>query len=351
MIRLLSVLIALLFVVGCGSSEIEIETSVAMTVTAELADTPTPSAYPGPTNPPSDSPTTAPPTQDTAERDTQSICGADQWELIPISVEESPSREGWKRVVVRFAVTNGSQHWGAPVYEDRNATITTEEGFTYPIHRTMQGDPSGVANSLSFVHLGFMYLPPGFSALGWVRSSTPASRPNAGLQLAFEVAQSQEHYVVRIPSGAILCPESTRRGAHGEVGPLTLDLDRAIHTVEFPTLRPPSEIEPLVGAMIEEESWSLVFTGVSRSEDKLSLELQLTNKNKGFDTQVKEKVLYLIGDDGVLRPDYFSKTLAPDQSSTISLAYSVDPTVNSLYVLWADYKGGNNRVFSIPGDS
>ena len=141
--------------------------------------------------------------QPTPRPETESLCKADHYRIIPTSIfsQPDPRSQGFKYVLVRFAISNGSSYWGAPVRSDpghgtlRGVSLTTEGGFVYmalftPVFLDATQPPftrQTVSSVVSDV------IPPGFTA------NRAPSYWSDSFQLLFRVAQTQNHYTLTIP--------------------------------------------------------------------------------------------------------------------------------------------------------
>lgn len=375
-------LLLLLLVAGCSGEQADIEATNVhlMTRVATLDSSPTPITGMEPTttiNSPEPVPSVTPieilatstttatsepvaPESEETVLDDNGPCGGSQWDLIPVGVYEYPQGEGWKLVIIRFAFHNGSSIWGQPWFGDgREATLTTEEGFTYSVNRQMNGiytlpevpfeSPYGsrslilIPNKLWFGSImSDASLPPGFASLG----ATMALDQDGSnwFQHVFRVAESQEHFRLTLNKGSVYC-YSGGSWETDDVGTIEINLDTDLGSVEFPTETPQDEFQDLVGATIDLEDVTLTFDNALRSAGQLELELTATNKSGGYEVDSELGPFYLIGDDGIVHfpsgddarldgKGFLHFRLGPAQAGTARIKYDIPDTVQKLKLIF-----------------
>jgi len=188
-------------------------------------------------------------------------CQADHWDLIPIGVYEFLESDGWKIVVIRFAVHNGSNLWGEleirtnPNYY-RNV-LETEDGYVYELYQRtsntvyLPDEPSGnpysgavhVPNKINTA-IGrqpyTVFVPPGFTVVGNLggAGSDLGGHPSPGInslyQLLFKVPQAQQEYTLTLSGGIVRCIDEEGSRAYGPLPPQPLDISTGVQQLTYP---------------------------------------------------------------------------------------------------------------------
>lgn len=319
-----------------------------------------------------------------------SSCEPEKWKLVPIGLYEYPQDDGWKILVIPFAIYNGSSYWGSYAMFGRNEiTITTEDGFTYGIYQPMNNivklpdEPldspySGAYVIRSKIDSNEIVIPPGFYFRGTGRGFVEGT-PEEWIQLIFQVPVKQEHYTIRIPASYIHCyPEGVELseeekliGVVTEGTPITLDLDKDIKQVTFPTERPQDDFLDFAGNPINNDGGLFEVIDVSRVDssfdelnEALVLRISIRNLSEGYDLNEGSIPAYVVGNDGIFRSpgcggwacegegingwgDTHYNSVGPGQIGEMTPAVIVSTKVQNLKFIWFDFQEHVYRIFNI----
>jgi len=249
------------------------------------------------------------------------LCAASQWQFIPTGIYMGPESGGFKMFMVSFAYQNGSPYWGqfSGPYDTEDIYVTTEGGFQYPAVSHPGYDIPAPENVWVPDYSNFssasndILIPPGFSGQGYHDGDGYYSAP---VVLFFNVAATQNHFVITVRKVRIWCLHADGEEVSEESGPLTFDLDTDMQTVAFPTSLPDSEIPDFAEPIEIPDKGTLEFLGGSRAEDNevLVLRFRFTNASQGYETEWYTYG-YVVGSDG----------LYTDTSSSTGISYYVGP--------------------------
>jgi hypothetical protein len=297
----------------------------------------------------------------TPEPTLATICAAEEWKVIPVTVYSVDPRyllvaphAGYKYILVSFAVVNNSPYWGEiDSFNPWTATIVTEGGFSYPTTELpqTQGMPyceENFPNSPRYCGMNRYYLPsggilpPGFSIRGNFHEM------NHDYQLfhtAFEVAESQNHFTIIFPRIHVRCfpPGKDPSGENEFVMNYALDLDQDAQEITFPEYRPDSQNPSITDTFDVPGIGTFQLQDISREQDGnvISMRFLFINASAGYEIYgpFSGSRGFLIGDDGIIRHFEYDS------------AYSAGPGLSTEFYakVWVGTKASNFRLVWIEG--
>ena len=240
------------------------------------------------------------------------ICDPESWKIIVANVIQYPIGDGWKFVIVEFALENASVYWGN--LNVSNVTITTEDGFVYePISGYLKfpaepptrysGDhfTSDFGSNSFFIH---ERVPPGFVVKGDNRGF---GRSEQILNYIFQVAENQQQFIIN-GKKYVSCIDDTGESVYSSASELTLNLNDVAKPKFQIIVGRGGNIEPLLNNPIElSGAGTFQVYKIERSHPQYNedfnaiyLYYTFTNGNQGY--EVRDSITgYIIGDDGMIK--------------------------------------------------
>lgn len=310
-------------------------------------------------------------------------CQGDRWELFPTKVYQYPEGSGWKKVVVVFAVHNGSDLWGSMSVDGTGqALIYTEDGFSYALepgqHAFVPDQPAntpysgsvGFSNRLPPRGPGLDLMPPNFTIRGDSSNGKLYGSPASWYQILFRVAETQNQFTVDVPGVRINCIHRDGQELREELGTRRFNLDTDIRQPIFPANQPPGAYPELInGGAIESPIGSIQFTESKRTDffahdignEELDIFFTVTNASAGYDISGDFGHSYLIGDDGLIRRPgcgiagcggiegwpYGVFYAGPGQTAEATFGFIVPPDAGDLKLVLVHEEYGLYRVFDL----
>ena len=258
-------------------------------------------------------------------------CEIAKWNVIPTQIEIQPGPEGFKYVVVTYALENNSPYWGKLVMVSHRSYITTEGGFQY-------------WNELPRLLYEGMVIPPGIVM------------PN--VQVKYKVANTQNHFVAVLYPGRIawvwcLLPGSENRNEFMN-DPIVLNLEKDVRSVSYPTERPDSDFQSITESIQIPGKGTLKLLDLSRKAGSVVIRFKFTNTSAGYETSGRISA-YMIGNDGIVHWDESGNAgvfkIPPAQSSEISFQFTTGSARSfKLALLLADARVDSAAGFSTKVD-
>jgi hypothetical protein len=200
-----------------------------------------------------------------------------QWNILPLSVDISPAKDGWQSVEIPIALENGTGLFAVPdtsLFSDTE--LTTEEGFSYPVKISYPTPILGLSVSYT--------LPPGFR----FRGTHDYDEGGKGFYLYTKIAQDTRPQKIIIPG-------------HGE-----FDLAQ-ISPTTFPGGETYSPVRRVGDefAVSDQIRITVLETELKADRDRQKVDnasvlLRIKNLNAGYETELKDTVCTTIDDNGFL---------------------------------------------------
>ena len=270
----------------------------------------------------------------TATPTTQSLESiAEQWNIIPIRVQNESEGSGWVLVTVDLAIENNSNRWGS-LYIPRDilakVTLETAEGFIYGADTELW--------SGSYVNTGGYgvgpLLPPGFRARGDEGDFSGLSR------LCFHVAEKTTGYKITIPQYfvEVYSPQTDEHKKVEVDTPVILNLDSDTRKVNFPT--------DLSGDNFTDFNSTFDFEGIgtvvvntptikyNTNSWTLTLNLAFRNASAGYEQWISA-LIWTIGKKGICYElESLPLSAGPNQSGTgtLDLEFPLDESNLKLFI-------------------
>lgn len=298
----------------------------------------------------------------------ESICQSDKWKIIPERVLTFPGDNGFKKIVIPYVIKNDSPYWGR-LRKGLAAewTVTTEDGFIYKTGATVEdslqdiyqsyGQLNVLGNTIwtslpepDFSYRAEVYLPSGYVFRGYdLETNVDAWRLP---QLVFQVAETQNQFTISLNSLYIECIHDDGQIFEENLNPVILNLSTDIQTLPNTdlSLLPSQGINaPIILDDIGKLEYQGTKLGTPTLEDECFRDYQndldvcyvmvlyrFTNASTGYETKLNIDGLYLIGDDGILRPQsgWVETSVGPGQSTDITIRFSPGPKTDRLMIIW-----------------
>lgn len=294
------------------------------------------------------------------------LCQPEKWKVVPIGKYEFPMQDGWKLIIIEVAIQNQSQYWGSfMVWPGDNVSVTTEAGFAYPLAQQLYNistDPPSpyggrTLNSSIDIRVGVMtsMIAPGFNVRG--RAVSGQYRDVYPYILAFQVADSQNQFILHINYAGVNCILPDGSTDSGSLDPIVLNIDKDMGSVVFPTERPKNDFGSMNEPFTLPDIGTLNFLEIQRYNDGLLFKFNVVNASAGYPMS-GELNGYVIGDDGIIRswdcvntsscwnPGGFEA--GPGLTAEGQLEFWVPKNVNNLKFLWFDEQLGIYQVLNVP---
>jgi hypothetical protein len=358
-------MLVILLLVGCISqepSDSAIQTAIAQTQTAQQSSEYQPNLPPVQITP--SIPDTTPRHED-SQLDVS--CNQSQFKIIPVNIFQHPIGNGWKILIVELMLVNESPYWTNVYLKPSNASVTTEDGYTYP---AWDGGELSIPNDSISPYSGWSeqgigvgtvgggiwlknlaYIPPSFAITGITSGDNADINP---FSLAFEVAENQHQFVITIDQVGISCYFSGGQEQQSLTAHFSIDLRNGSGMIS--TLLATSQDIPNVPAqfdMPDQGIFSLLRVTRSpreRDEGVDDVTLRFKFKNTTGYNQDGELDVFVIGDNGRISLRGSGRYMAgPGQETQVDLRYPILKDVGTLIMVW---KGGEDHppfeVYKLP---
>lgn len=292
------------------------------------------------------------------------VCNASMWRIIPESILSFPSDNGFKYIVIPFVVKNDSPYWGQLHWSAMDAvagnwTVTTDGGFIYKAGGEVEtgeqspyqiyGGPDVISTSLynnlpDVSNDSSVYFPPGYVFRGGIVDFyvTAGFFP----QMVFGIAETQNPITITIPSLTVWCIHDDGQTFNETIAPLYLNLNTDIQQVPKTDLPQLNHID-ITAPIVIDGIGTLEYLGIKREDvDKtdcdqdnnclITISYKFTNASSGYETSLGLDGLYLLGDDGLIRPQYgfVATVVGPGQTADVEVSFFSGPMTNKLMLIW-----------------
>jgi len=204
--------------------------------------------------------------------------------------------------------------------------------------------PTNGASQLFYRNAHQVYIPPSFAIRGFGITQFDVEAPLGWFQAAYQVAETQNHFKLTIPSITINCIYGDGSTGMETSKPIVLDLDKDIRTIDLPVTENSLNIRNLTDWIDLAENGKIQFTSVSLAQTPFGLNMvipyQFVNTNAGYQSTVPLSV-YIIGSDGLIRENICDRktTAGPSQSTSGKVCFSLSSrlaeSLKSVYLVWS----------------
>lgn len=296
----------------------------------------------------------------------QSLCQVENWSIIPLKLYVFPYSQGFKHLVIPFAIKNDSSYPGYLLTNEvSNWYVTSEGGFSYPVETWPIWTPEGneytttstMINSQFYAPSQDLMLPPGF-----VRYGTSGGTYDEQSNIIFKVAETQRSFTIVIPNLKIGClhPDGQFYFEDSGVKSFLVEEGKEIAKINFPTNRLDNDFESITNIIEFPDIGKFEYIGIERNTIApcttpclIKMHFKFTNYSQGYEVQAPING-YIIGNDGLLSQrawltdgcglDYYA---GPGQTIDLTICFFNGGEVRNLKFIWV-FPDKTIHIFNIP---